>query len=452
MKKVRTLDFKFSQKHIEYIRQCRVATINVAEGAVRAGKTIDNVFAFADALETTPDKFHLASGSTSANAKLNIGDANGYGLEGIFRGRCKWTKYKGNEALHIKTPTGIKIVIFAGAAKADSFKKIRGNSYGLWIATEINLHHDSFIKEAFNRQLAAGLRKIYWDLNPEHPKAPIYTEYLDIYQKRTKNGEYPAGYYNYQHFTIFDNKTVSKERLQEILIDYVEGSIWYLRDILGKRCIAEGLIYQHFAEKVTQPESFARIEHAAVQEIIQQSRYEVLNIGIDFGGNGSAHAFVATLILEDFAGIVLLKSKRIAGVITPSLLSRNIIEFCRRVEQDYGTVDTVYCDSAETVLIEGVKESVFEDDVLECDVRPARKHEINIRILTFVELDARGAVYYTDDCETLIDALSTAVWNPKFIGMERLDNGTSDIDSLDAMEYTYERYWRDLRRDDNDDT
>lgn len=81
-----TIDFQFGQKHIDYIRACRNATINVAEGAVRAGKTIDNVFDFADQLETAPDRFHLASGSTAANAKLNIGVANGFGLENIFRG------------------------------------------------------------------------------------------------------------------------------------------------------------------------------------------------------------------------------------------------------------------------------------------------------------------------------------------------------------------------------
>ena len=53
-------------------------------GAVRAGKTVDNVYAFAHELKTTPDKIHLATGSTSANAKLNIGDANGFGLEYIL--------------------------------------------------------------------------------------------------------------------------------------------------------------------------------------------------------------------------------------------------------------------------------------------------------------------------------------------------------------------------------
>ena len=47
-----TLEFKFGQKHIDYMRRCRDCEINVAEGAVRAGKTVDNVFAFAAELET----------------------------------------------------------------------------------------------------------------------------------------------------------------------------------------------------------------------------------------------------------------------------------------------------------------------------------------------------------------------------------------------------------------
>ena len=117
IKKKKTIIFIFGGKHKEYIRNCEKCTINVAEGAVRAGKTVDNVYAFAHELKTTPDKIHLATGSTSANAKLNIGDANGFGLEYIFRGQCHWGKYKGNECLYIKGPdTGYKqkVVIFAG--------------------------------------------------------------------------------------------------------------------------------------------------------------------------------------------------------------------------------------------------------------------------------------------------------------------------------------------------
>ena len=101
MSKSKTLSFVFSEKHQEYMRRSRSAAINVAEGAVRAGKTVDNVFAFAYELETTPDKLHLATGSTIANAKLNIGDCNGYGREGLVRGRGNWGQATDNDGLRV---------------------------------------------------------------------------------------------------------------------------------------------------------------------------------------------------------------------------------------------------------------------------------------------------------------------------------------------------------------
>ena len=103
--KKKTIEFKFSEKHKEYIRKCHECSYNVAEGAVRAGKTVDNIFAFAHELKTAPDRIHLATGSTVGNAKLNIGDCNGLGLEWIFRGQCHWGKYKDNEALFVKGPS-----------------------------------------------------------------------------------------------------------------------------------------------------------------------------------------------------------------------------------------------------------------------------------------------------------------------------------------------------------
>lgn len=239
----RTVFPQFGDKHKEYIQAAMRATVSVAEGAVRAGKTIDNIAAFASLIEKgTPDKIHLASGSTSANAKLNIGDANGFGLEYIFRGRCRWTKYKGNEALAIKSHGREYIVIFVGGSKADSYKKFRGNSYGMWIATEINLHHVDTIKEAFNRQLAAKLRRVFWDLNPTSPAHWIYTDWIDRFPE-----QFPDKY-NYQHFTISDNATITPSRLEEIKRQYDPNSIWYRRDILGERCVAEGLVYQFFGE------------------------------------------------------------------------------------------------------------------------------------------------------------------------------------------------------------
>ncbi|MEG2329273.1 hypothetical protein [Anaerorhabdus sp.] len=101
VRKKRTIPYNFSEKHIGYIKNCIECEINVAEGTIRAGKTVDNIYAFAYVLRNTEDRIHLATGSTVDNAKLNIGDANGFGLEYIFRGQSSWGKYKSNEALFI---------------------------------------------------------------------------------------------------------------------------------------------------------------------------------------------------------------------------------------------------------------------------------------------------------------------------------------------------------------
>lgn len=442
MMRTKTIPYKFGEKHIKYIRKCAKCEINVAEGAVRAGKTIDNVYAFAHEIKTAPDKIHLATGSTSANAKLNIGDANGFGLEWIFRGQCRWGKYKGNECLYIRGPdTGYRqrVVIFAGAAKADSFKKIRGNSYGMWIATEINLHHENTIKEAINRQLAAKRRKIFWDLNPDHPKATIYANHIDKYDRLASNGNILGGY-NYEHFTIFDNVTISEERKQTIINEYDPTSIWYQRDILGKRCIAEGLIYRQFADEVGRSDKQNRfkIHSSKVPQLAK------IIVGVDFGGTSSGHSFVATGITPGYERVYALASKReIGDDIDPDKLGDLFISFVQFVQRKYGSVSVVYCDSAEQVLIRGLQKSAQKAGI-SISIRNALKSEINNRINLTCRLMAQGRFFYTEDCETLEEAFCTAIWNPKILNKNvRLDDGTSDIDTLDGYEYTIER---DARR------
>lgn len=434
MSKAATLPFAFSQKHIDYMRHCRDCTINVAEGAVRAGKTVDNAFAFAYELDRSPDRIHLATGSTIANAKLNIGVCNGFGLEGIFRGRCHWGKYKDNEALFVQTPRGERIVIFAGGSKADSFKKIRGNSYGMWIATEINLHHNNTIQEAFNRQLAAARRKVFWDLNPDHPKADIYTKYIDLYASKSAAGDFPAGY-NYAHFTIRDNVTISPERLREIESQYEPGSIWYRRDILGQRCIADGLIFTSFASAAGSANNpFLAATLPPMMRVV---------IGVDFGGTGSAHAFVATGITPGYRAVYGLESQLHPAVGTdPDKLGELFCDFCLLVYQKYGMISAVYPDSAEQVLIRGLQTSLCRRGLnwIASRIANAAKTPTNERINLSARLIAQRRFFYTKNAQTLADALASCVWDPKKVTENvRLDDGTSDIDTLDAFEYTIER-------------
>ncbi len=423
----------FGGRHCDYMRRAYRSTVNVAEGAVRAGKTVDNVFVFAALLEKSPDKFHLATGSTLGNAKLNLGDCNGLGLEHLFRGRSKWTRYRDNEALCVRTAVGERIILFAGGKNADAYKKIRGNSYGMWIATEINLHDDGIIREAFNRQLAARDRRVFWDLNPCAPNAPIYREYLDKYAAQRQSGELREDFYNYAHFTIFDNPILSKERLDDIVAQYDKTSVWYRRDILGERCAAEGLIYRRFADD---PRAFT-VDGVDVREI------RFVNIGIDFGGNRSKTTFVASAFL-DGGRITVLRDHAVdggKGEIDAERINRECLRFLDGLRRDYPGVYVKYlfADNEAQYLINGLRRYLSAAGETAV-VQDAAKRRICDRIAFVNHLMAEGKFHLTRECTRLRDGLCGAVWDTDAAEDKRLDDFTSDIDILDAMEYSIERY------------
>lgn len=452
MKKTQTIEWKpLSPKHKRYIKNALKCKMSVAEGAIRSGKTIDHCIIAAMRLEVCRDKIHLASGSTIANAKMNIGDCNGFGLEHLFRGRCRWGNYKNNDALYIQTQTGEKIVIFAGGGKADSYKRILGNSYGIWIATEVNEHFDSedsrisFIKVAFGRQVAALDPCVLWDMNPCHPGHKIYTDYLDVYPETYVGG------YNYEHFTIADNYSISPQRRREIESQYAVGSIWYIRDILGQRAIAEGLCYPMLATSIAAKNGNYTKPKAEVQKLIKDNRIAHINVGVDFGGNGSGHAFVASAATVGYEQLIILRSERYVegkkdpytgrnlSDIDPETLNKIFIRFLRTILRDYGFISKIYCDSAEQVLIRGFRNALIREHMGNIRVNNALKSQITDRIFAVTALAAQGRFFYTEDCGTYCEAVSMAVWDSKQLELIRLDDGSSDIDSLDASEYSFER-------------
>ncbi len=424
----------FSKKHKEYIKRACVCTINIAEGSVRAGKTIDNCVVARDFIDFSKDKIHLASGSTIANAKLNIGDCNGFGLEHQFAGRCHWGKYKGNEALFINAKVGERILIFAGGAKADSFKKIRGNSYGLWIATEINLHHREFINEAQSRQLMASVIKILWDFNPDAPNAEIYKDHVDVYADKVKRGDMVTTY-NYQHFTIFDNENMSEQRKAEVMNRWDPNSVYYKRYILGQRVQAEGLIFGHFANNKADYISDIKPTEDTIAFI---------SIGVDFGGNKSKSGFVASAILTGWAGVVVVDDYKVSGEkgeIDGNVINREFIQFVRTVQEHYPHTEVKYGfgDSAEQYLIAGIQKA--------CKVAGLRiaftdclKAHINDRI------KCKSTLIYTkrwrvlEHCKHVIKSTEEQVWDSKKDTDVRLDDFTSDVDVADAEEYSWERW------------
>ncbi len=233
-----------------------------------------------------------------------------------------------------------------------------------------------------------------------------------------------------QTSTIFDNPFLPKEFVENLCKEY-EGTIYYDRFILGHWKRAEGAIYRRYADN---PESYRRpadIEH--LNKII---------VGVDFGGNKSGHSFVATGKYKNGCVQPLLSrrymNKDYPQGIDAQILSDIFLEFLDELIEKYGMPEHVYWDNAETVLGQTIK-NACKGSGLPIKVVPALKKRIKDRIDHTVRLMGAGLFCMTDDCETLSEALKDAVWNPKSEVDERLDDGTSDIDTLDAFEYTIER-------------
>lgn len=305
-----------------------------------------------------------------------------------------------------------------GAEKVSQVAKIQGASAKYIYGDEVARWNE----EVFN-MLKSRLDKpnscFDGSLNPEHPTHWL-KEFIDS----------DADIY-LQEYTIFDNDYLSKEFIKNLCEEY-EGTIYYDRLILGKWVRAEGAIYRKFADG---PEKFSITN-------IDKSKIKEITIGIDFGGNKSGHSFVATAKTHNYGELIALKSERHFGEYDSNDIDRLAIEFTQSVIDKYGRVDNVYWDNAETVLGRGIKRA-FEKKFPSVIVRPAQKIRIQDRIQATLRLMGAGRFFITEDCESLKKALQQAVWNSKTQNDERLDDGSSDIDSLDSFEYTFER---DIKR------
>ena len=300
----------FTQNQTEYYKKCFDSWFNVAEGGKRGGKNVIQTLAFCSMLDVHPNKLFLIAGVSQTTAKLNILDCDGFGLMNFFEGRCREGKYKDRSCLYIKSKVGEKVVLISGGAKAGDEKYIKGNTYGMAYVTEANECHPDFIKEVFDRTLSSADRKIFHDLNPKAPKHWYYTDVLEFHQeKQLKNNCYG---YNYGHFTIADNLSISDDKLRAVLSTYKKGTVWYDRDILGLRKIAEGLVYDFG-------------ENNIVDEIPKNGEYY---ISIDYG---TLNPFSAGLwcVLGDKA--VRIKEYYYNGRKTQK--QRTDEEYCNDIEQ-----------------------------------------------------------------------------------------------------------------------
>lgn len=437
---------QLSKKQNEYIVNA-THRWNFKSGAVRSGKS------YVDTAFVIPFRIRERTGKPGLNVILGVSKSSIERnvlapMREIYTDKLIGTINSQNIAMVCGEP-----VYCLGAEKVSQVAKIQGASIKYCYGDEVA----KWNKEVF-QMLKSRLDKPYscfdGSCNPEHPthwlKEFLDNDELDIYLQR---------------YTIFDNSFLPKEFVEQLCKEY-EGTIYYDRLIVGLWKRADGAIYKKFADN---PDAF-RCE--VVDELkddpeVKQFRKEditSIEIGLDFGGNQSGHSFVARGYTDDYRDVIALKSRRIMAKdenedIDSNMLDKLFCEFVQEVIDQYSVIDKhgdyvrycnvegVYYDNAETVLGNSIRNAV-EKKFPWISVRKAKKKTINDRIRCTVKLMGAGRFFITKDCESLQTALSDAVWDKEVKDKdERLDDGSTDIDSLDAFEYTIERDMKELIED-----
>lgn len=430
------------EKQSAYIQKSRTSWLNVAEGGKRAGKNVINLLAWFMALENHPDKLHMAAGVSLSAAKMNILDSNGLGLSYLYRGRCRPGQFQGKDALHVQTKTGEKIIIFAGGGKVNNTALIKGNSYGTVYVTEVNECHPSFVRECFDRTLASGDRKLFFDLNPKPPGHWFYAEILDHQDALLKQGLNLG--YNYGHFTIWDNHSISTDKLNAEVDKYDKSSIWYIADILGKRTSASGRIYT----------SYKYDEVAVSREWIGDHRNQIgeVGVGVDVGGTAATCA-TFTGIFRDHSKVVLLdgfyhEQKRENGL-DEATYAKMIVQWLLPLVQAYPSrLTTIYVDSAAKLFRQALQNALGRVGLQRVTVMGTDKKDgINQRIQLTMALMSQGRFKVASHMAKWHEAYQSAAWDAdKYADREwvRVDDGSYPVDALDSSEYSFYPFKRFL--------
>lgn len=427
-----------TEKQSNYIKKVQNGWLSVAEGGKRSGKNIMNLIAWSAILETHPDKLHLAAGVSLSSAKLNIIDSNGFGLKHIFYGRCRQGKYQEREALYIRTKTGEKIVLVSGGGNSLSAPKIKGNSYGSAYITEVNECHPDFVAEVFDRTLTSSNRKIIFDLNPKPPAHWFYASRLDFFDAEKKAGRMPT--YNYEHFIISDNLSISDEKLKEVLATYDKSSIWYMRDILGQRTSASGRIYT----------AYKKTEVEVTRKWLSEQKFVELSVGVDIGGTD---ATVATLtgITRGYDTVChidgLYHKQGIEDKKDEADYAREVVTWLKPWTKLYPTLGTIYADSANKLFRRALKNELDRQGLSRYSVRSFNKSDgIISRINLSSMLLLQGRYKIAEHMTKWHEAYQMAVWDSsEYADGEwvRVDDGSYPVDCLDSAEYStypFERF------------
>lgn len=388
----------------------------IADGAIRSGKTLAMSLSFVMwAMFCFQGNNFGMCGKTIGSFRRNVL----FWLKLMLRSRgYKVEDKRSDNLLIVRRKDTINYFYIFGGKDERSQDLIQGITLAGVFFDEVALMPQSFVNQATGRCSVEG-SKFWFNCNPDGPSHWFKVDWIDKCIEKNLI---------YLHFTMDDNLSLSEKIKARYRAMYT--GVFFDRYILGLWKRAEGIIFRKFADN---PSAFFMPEKS---KLITK-----INIGVDFGGNKSKTVFVASGILGKFQGLQVLGDYKVPGEkgeIDPELIYTNIIEFTRSIEKDFGKVTFIFCDNESQYLINGIRNAIKKAG-LNIAVVDCNKATIVERIQCLIELMGAGRFWIMPQCNNVINSLQEQVWNEEKED-ERLDDGTCDIDTADALEYSFSKF------------
>lgn len=292
-----------------------------------------------------------------------------------------------------------------GFTKANSHEPIRGMTAGGLAGTEATFCHPDFFDES-NLRLSLPGAKAFWDTNPGPP-----SHYLKkILDDPTKAAEIQA----YQ-FLLRDNPFVMQDTgfLRKVHAMYPPGSLLHRRMILGEWAMAEGRIFDTFADRHT------------IKRFRLPLRFDKLMVGIDYGTQNATVFLLIGLVGRTYYVIrEYYYSGREAGVQqTSGQYLQDLLAFIRGER-----IDSIYADPAAAHFIAEMSQAKLPIKDTDNAVLPG--------IQTINTLLAEDRLFICEEgCPRLLDGMASYAWDTK--AQERGIERPLKVDdhALDGLRY-----------------
>ena len=207
----------------------------ICDGAVRSGKTSIMTWAFIEwaMREFNGQRFGICGKTVDSCTKNIIIPFISMSLA-KERYTLRWRR--SDKLLEVRRGFTTNYFEVFGGKDESSQDLIQGRTFAGVLLDEVVLMPQSFVNQALARCSVDGA-KLWFSCNPGSPQHWFYLEWIKKHKERNAL---------YLHFEMADNPSLSEKTLERYRSQY--SGVFYDRYILGKWCLAEGLVYPMFGK------------------------------------------------------------------------------------------------------------------------------------------------------------------------------------------------------------